>query len=277
MLRTISDTLGEDGLVARSAAAAAKATEATEPAAQAPEAPTGPLGELASPQAGSLGDAAILAIPLGATEQHGPHLPLSTDTDIAERLCRRLAAERPGVLVAPALPYGASDEHAGFPGTLSIGQEALELVVLQLARSAAATAPRVLLVNGHGGNAEPLHRAVARLRAEGLDVRAHSPRWDGDAHAGHVETSLQLALDPDRVRMEHATAGNGRPLAELMPLLRAGGVRAVDATGVLGDPTTAAAEDGHALWRTLESALAAAVEAWWPARPATAAPAGEPA
>ncbi|QIZ37963.1 creatininase family protein [Saccharopolyspora sp. ASAGF58] len=69
----------------------------------------------------------LLAVPLGATEQHGPHLPLGTDTTIAEELCRRLAQRMPKILVAPAIPYGSSGEHAGFPGTLSIGQEAMPL------------------------------------------------------------------------------------------------------------------------------------------------------
>jgi creatinine amidohydrolase len=74
----------------------------------------------------------VLAVPLGSTEQHGPHLPLSTDTDVAVALCRRLAAARPDVLVAPSLPYGSSGEHAGFAGTLSIGQAALEHVLVEL-------------------------------------------------------------------------------------------------------------------------------------------------
>src|SRR5205807_5160572 len=82
----------------------------------------------------------LLVVPLGSTEQHGPHLPLSTDTDIAVALAERLAARRPHVVVAPALPYGSSGEHAGFAGTLSIGQAALEHVVIELVRSADAFA-----------------------------------------------------------------------------------------------------------------------------------------
>src|SRR5215510_4694153 len=87
-------------------------------------------------EAGELAAAgAVLAIPIGATEQHGPHLPLSTDTDIAVVLCRRLASARPDVLLAPVVPYGSSGEHDGFAGTLSIGQPAIQLLVLELARS----------------------------------------------------------------------------------------------------------------------------------------------
>src|SRR5213076_493597 len=105
-------------------------------------------------------------------------------------------------VVAPALPYGSSGEHAGFPGTLSIGQQALEVVLVELVRS--TSFPRVLLVNAHGGNLEPVCRAVATLRAEGRDVRAWGPSWDGDAHAGRAETSVLLAL--------------GRPVGEERPV-----------------------------------------------------------
>lgn len=122
---------------------------------------------------------AILAVPVGATEQHGPHLPLSTDTDIALALCDRLASARPDVLVAPALAFGSSGEHAGFAGTLSIGQAATELVLLELGRSAAETFTRLLFVSAHGGNAAPVARAVARLRAESRAVEVFQPRWEG--------------------------------------------------------------------------------------------------
>lgn len=205
---------------------------------------------------------AILAVPLGSTEQHGPHLPLSTDTDIATGLCRRLAGAREDVLVAPALAYGSSGEHAGFAGTLSIGQAATELLVLELGRSATETFDRVLFVSAHGGNAEPVTRAVAELRAESRDVRVWMPTWQGDPHAGAAETSMMLSLAPEAVRMDRAAAGDTRPLALTMPLLRAGGVRAVSANGVLGDPTTATPAGGETLLTQLTAALVAEVDAW---------------
>jgi creatinine amidohydrolase len=221
------------------------------------------LADLTWPQVGQR-TGALLVVPLGATEQHGPHLPLSVDTDVAVALGRGLAARRADVLLAPALPYGSSGEHAGFPGTLSIGQEALELVVVELARSATDTCARVLFVSGHGGNAEPLGRAVARLRSEGRDVRAFAPQWDGDAHAGRAETGLALALDPGRVQLELAVAGDTRPLAAVLPELRTGGVRAVSPSGVLGDPTGADADEGKALLEQLIEDLTDAVRRWWP-------------
>ena len=205
---------------------------------------------------------AVLAIPLGSTEQHGPHLPLSVDTDIALALCERLAAARPQVLVAPAVAYGSSGEHAGFPGTLSIGQAAVELLVLELCRSAGDSVDRVLLVSGHGGNTEALTRALRTLHAESRDVRVFSPRWPGEPHAGRPETAMLLALSPDRVRMTLAARGEVRPLDQILPRLREGGVRAVSETGVLGDPTGADAAEGAALLAALAAELIAVVDGW---------------
>lgn len=217
------------------------------------------LGSLTSPAAGSRAGA-VLAVPIGSTEQHGPHLPLCTDTSVASALCARLAEAR-DVVVAPALPYGSSGEHEGFPGTLSIGQDALELVLLELCRSATLTFSRVLLVSGHGGNAVPLARAVERLRFEGRDVLAWSPSWSGDAHAGRTETSLALALGLP-VDVGAAEPGDVRPLRETLPLLMAGGVRAVSANGVLGDPRGASAAEGEALLRSLTEDLVGFADRW---------------
>jgi mycofactocin precursor peptide peptidase len=224
--------------------------------------PTGArLGALTWPEAaGHAG--AILAVPLGATEQHGPHLPLSTDTDIAVALCERLAAIRDDVLVAPAVAYGASGEHAGFAGTLSIGQDATELLVVELGRSAAQSFAHLLLVCAHGGNVEPVTRATRRLRAEGQDVHAFLPQWGGDAHAGRTETSLQLALGSDGTHPERAEPGNTGALRLLWPQLRAAGVRAVSDNGVLGDPTGASAAEGADLLAALSADLAEQVAAW---------------
>lgn len=215
------------------------------------------LAELTWPEVDA---ACLLVIPLGSTEQHGPHLPLSTDTDIAVRLATGLGSRRTDVLVAPALPYGASGEHAGFPGTLSLGQAALEVVLVELVRSADLTARRVLLLNGHGGNVAALHRALTILTAEGRDVRVWSPTWRGDAHAGRTETSAQLAMG--------ARVGPARPagvttaLAELLPQLERDGVRAVSANGVLGDASGASAEEGRALLDSALDDLVAFVESW---------------
>ena len=184
----------------------------------------------------------VLVVPLGATEQHGPHLPFTVDTEIAVALCERLAGHRE-VVIAPALPYGSSGEHSGFPGTLSIGQEATELLLVELVRSAEAFAG-VLLVCAHGGNAEPLRRAVGRLRGEGRNVAAWCPTGPSDdTHAGRVETSVMMALRPAAVRP--GSPGVTTPLPELIGELRASGVRAVSPSGVLGDPRRASVSEGR--------------------------------
>ncbi|HTU31917.1 MAG TPA: mycofactocin biosynthesis peptidyl-dipeptidase MftE [Solirubrobacteraceae bacterium] len=220
------------------------------------------LGALASVEVASVAaPPSLLAVPVGATEQHGPHLPLDTDTVIASALAARLGG---GAVIAPPLPYGSSGEHQGFPGTLSIGQEAVQTVLVELVRSATETFDRVLLVCAHGGNAEPVARAVARLRSERRDVRAWSPAsvWHGDAHAGHVETSVMLALRPETVALERAAAGNTAPLGSLIAPMRDGGVAAVSANGVLGDPTRASAAAGTELLERAVNALRAFVEEW---------------
>jgi creatinine amidohydrolase len=196
-----------------------------------------------------------LIVPLGSTEQHGPHLPLDTDTRIAEAVSRSVAVQlremtTPGVdqptwLVASAISYGASGEHESFPGTISIGLAALEHLLVEFGRSACSWAGRIVFVNGHGGNVAALSAATALLRDEGRDV-AWCPctAAGADAHAGHTETSVLLHLSPADVWVEESVVGNTAPLPELLPALRSGGVAAVSPGGVLGDATTASAAEG---------------------------------
>src|SRR5208282_2435184 len=118
--------------------------------------------------------------------------------------------------------------------------------VTELVRSARGWTRAVVLVTGHGGNADALAQVVRTARHEGDEVVVFAPRIaGGDAHAGRTETSLLLALAPQLVRHNEAVVGVTTPLRELDATLRAKGVRAVSPTGVLGDPTGASAEEGH--------------------------------
>ena len=212
------------------------------------------------------GAASTLIVPLGSTEQHGPHLPLDTDTRIAAAVSDDLASQLPAEsLVAPAIPYGASGEHQGFPGTISIGTEALTALLIEYGRSACDWADRLVFVNGHGGNLDALRAAVQLLRAEGRDAGWCSCSVAGaDAHAGHTETSVLLYLSPEVVRTEDAVPGNTEPLVDLLPRLRDGGVAAVSTSGVLGDPTTATAAAGKRIVADMVTDCIARVQRWSP-------------
>jgi creatinine amidohydrolase len=165
------------------------------------------------------------------------------------------------VALVPPLPIGASGEHADFPGTLSIGTDALASCLIELGRHASLHWPALLLVNGHGGNLAAVQTAVGRLRDEGRDCASwHAALPDGDSHAGRSETSIMLALAPDAVRLDAAERGDVRPLPSILPLLRAHGVRAVSANGVLGDPAGASAAEGRLLLTRLTDSLNAAIE-----------------
>ena len=205
----------------------------------------------------------LVVVPLGSLEQHGHHLPLGTDTAVAIAVAEAAAPRLDGALLAPALAYGASGEHEGFPGTVSLGTEALTGLLVEYGRSACRWAGRVLIVNGHGGNLDALRSACSLLRREGRDVG-----WftcgipGGDAHAGRTETALMLHVEPEWIRADRAVAGETESIATLLPRLRAQGVRAVSPTGVLGDPAGATAEEGAALLAALTRRFLAAAAAW---------------
>jgi creatinine amidohydrolase len=206
----------------------------------------------------------LLVLPVGSLEQHGPHLPLDTDSRVAVALAHGLADRLPDVVVAPVVPYGASGEHAGFPGTLSLNHQVLGDLVIELVRSARAAFMGVVVLSGHGGNAEGLARAEARCVADGEPVLFWFARSDGgDAHAGRTETSLMLAIDPSVVRLDQAQAGCTEPLGILLARLRAEGVRPVSSNGVLGDPTGATAAEGRTLLDSMTADLVSAVAARW--------------
>ena len=211
----------------------------------------------------------IVLIPVGSTEQHGPHLPLATDTLIAEELAGRAIHLTDGLMIGPTISVTASGEHAAFPGTLSIGVDVMTRVAVELVRSA-DWAAGVVFVNGHGGNHAAVSTAVATLTTEGRQALAWWPKWprraDGgphDLHAGRIETSLMLAIDPGLVRFELAVAGPDATMEEL----RSNGVRAVSSSGVLGDPTGASGREGDRFIADFVDDLVHEIEKWRPIDP----------
>jgi creatinine amidohydrolase len=204
----------------------------------------------------------IVLLPLGSFEQHGPHLPLDTDSIIIDSVISQALCDKQinadAFVVAPTVAISASDEHAGFPGTLSTGTEPLVQSVVAICRSASWSLG-VCIVNGHGGNADALARISSALTYEKI---AHSiwslPSYDGaDMHAGRTETSVMLHVAPDKVqtdRIERGTIGDASDLVEQM---RTSGVAGVSKNGVLGDPTTATKEHGVAVMNLYSTSLAA--------------------
>jgi creatinine amidohydrolase len=203
----------------------------------------------------------IVLLPFGALEQHGPHLPLGTDTATAVTVARELA-ERLDAVLLPPVHYGDTWNNAGYPGTVSLSPATVTAIAVDIGRSLAAAGARALvIVNGDWGNRTPLYGAVRTLRTEGaiaaiaLDypgmdeaieaVRESAGAAPGLNHAEEVETSIILAIDPSLVHTDRYVSCypsfpsdfGTRPmqLHEFSP------------SGVFGDPAPATAEKGRAI------------------------------
>jgi creatinine amidohydrolase len=162
---------------------------------------------------GAIRRARVGLLPVGAVEQHGPHLPLGTDGYIASHIAREVA-ESDDRLLLPGIRVGVSEEHRQFWGTLAVSPDALRDDVIAVSRSIASHGlERIVFVNGHGSNSAPLEEAARRLRTEGVYGfvfdwwRSIGPALaelfpDPTAHAGSVETSIMLAIRPDTVRRD---------------------------------------------------------------------------
>ncbi len=207
----------------------------------------------------------MLAVPLGACEQHGPHLPLDTDTRIAVALAEGLAARRGDVVVGPAVAYGSSGEHQAHPGTLSLGPVVMEELVVELVRSAKHWAR-----GGAGG----LARGEQRRAGAGGAAAAHGGSGGGVVGAAGAGRGRARGADGDvaaagpgpRGGAGGRGGGRGRAAAGRAAARAArAGVRAVAENGVLGDPRGATAAEGHALLAALTDDLAAAAAALPPA------------
>ena len=231
------------------------------------------LGELSWPEAQRhLEEIDIALLPVGATEQHGPHLPLDTDSFDALHLSREVASsiDDPKPIVLPLIPYGISYHHMDFCGTISITNETLTRLVYEIGMSAAQHGiKKFIIINGHGGNTPSLKNAAHMINRDAgiftcVDTGETSDvdveriiETPNDAHAGEIETSTSLALRPDFVHMEEAEAFIPDFSSRYLDFSSSRSVEwytrteKISANGVLGDPTKASKEKGEMIWRIM--------------------------
>jgi creatinine amidohydrolase len=215
------------------------------------------------------GEGEVGLVPVGATEQHGPHLPTGTDTIIATAFCDR-ASMRTGAPVLPAIAVACSYGHGTIiPGTLSLTPQLLAAVAVQYAEWAATSGlTRLIFVNAHFGNAASLGTATDHLRLFRPDLRVAVADWwtldpevgaetiaDGDdVHSGRAETSVMLALAPHLVDLGRAVTADD---ADRTPgLVFRYTAPALSTNGVTGRPSEATAELGSLLVERTVTALA---------------------
>ena len=228
--------------------------------------------------AAAAGPERVAVLPVGAVEQHGPHLPLGTDTMLAEVMATRIAERTrvAEVVLLPAQSIGASEEHHDFPGTIVLEPELLIATLLAVGRSVAtAGIGKLVFLNAHGGNVPALQIACRRLRVRhdlfalaagwmALGVPERGPGEDrgDDVHAGFLETAAMLHLRPDLVNMDRAEnfVSTARAVAESNEALRLLGpittgwtARDLHPSGAAGNAAAATAEAGR---RIVEHAAA---------------------
>jgi creatinine amidohydrolase/Fe(II)-dependent formamide hydrolase-like protein len=240
------------------------------------------LGELTWPAAQRRFQETDLALlPVGAIEQHGPHLPLDTDAFDADYLCRAVAerCSDPKPLVLPLLPYGVSYHHDDFAGTISIDPRTLSRLVHEIGLAVARHGTtKLVIVNGHGGNAPALHFAAQLINRDAhiftcvdtgetsdvdVDALATTPN---DVHAGEIETSTSLALRPGLVDMDQACKFVPRSSSRYLDFSSKRSVEwyahvaRISPSGVLGDPTAATRGKGLKMWELMIEHLLGLIE-----------------
>jgi creatinine amidohydrolase len=233
------------------------------------------LANLASPDVRALPFERLAVVaPLGAFEQHGPHLPLTTDTDIVTAIADAVeSAMADRVLMLPTLWLGHSTHHMHFPGTLDVRQMHYIAMIQDLCRSILSMgATKIFLLNGHGGNDIPVRTAMREVKTElagraGIHV-LYAAYWmlaaasireiresepGGVGHACEMETSLMLHLHPDRVRMElarrdgpkHTSPYRKADMQYAKPVYSVNEFHEISESGVVGHPDLATAEKGR--------------------------------
>jgi creatinine amidohydrolase/Fe(II)-dependent formamide hydrolase-like protein len=240
------------------------------------------LGELSWPAAERrLQEVDVALLPVGAIEQHGPHLPLDTDAFDADYLARRVAeaCSDPKPLVLPLVPYGVSYHHDDFPGTISVSNESLSRLIYDIGMSCARNGvTKLVIINGHGGNTATLQFAAQMINrdaniftcvdtGESSDVDlAEYCSTKNDVHAGEIETATSLAIRPDLVDMDAAEAFVPSFSSRYLDFTTKRSVEwyartaRLSPSGVLGDPTRATAEQGEKIWRIMVANLVELVE-----------------
>jgi creatinine amidohydrolase len=248
---------------------------------------TSRLAHLTREQAGERIPASIVILPTAAIEQHGPHLPLDTDSCIVENIVERAAAsiDLP-VLWAPVVVYGASHHHFPFPGVMSLASETFGATVRDLLRSLAKSgAQRVYILNGHGGNDEMI-RLIAREEAraltmaigaasywslaweELLELHAHTELGPLPGHAGAFETSIMLTLRPNSVRTDLLSSWEQAPTSSIWPVGSRGTIERPDGplergNGMSDDAMAASVEWGNKLLDIAASSVAKTLQEFY--------------
>ena len=220
-----------------------------------------------------IAEGVLATLAIGACEQHGPHMALTTDTDMAHGLARRLADALAGLLLPP-VGYGDAWNNDAFPGTISLSPATLTAVIDDIGTALLRMGVRGLVtVNGHFGNRAPIARAADTLESRGLPVLTLDypgleplaarlcdtpPAGHGFMHADEFETSVMLALAPAAVQMDRAAAA----YPSFPPDFASRQLRDFNPTGVFGDPRPATAAKGRAFLDGLAATSLDAIAVW---------------
>jgi len=244
--------------------------------------PSWSLAQLTWPEAETrFREVDVALLPVGAIEQHGPHLPLDTDAFDAEYLAQAVAGacSDPKPLVLPLVPYGVSYHHEDFRGTIGIAPDTLSQIIYDIGMSSARHGiTKLVIINGHGGNGPALHFAAQKINRDAhiftcvdtgetsdpdVNALAETPN---DVHAGEIETSTTLAVRPEQVRMDRIRRFVPEFSSRYLNFTSKRSVEwyaytaRLSATGVLGDPTKATSEKGEQMWALMIRHLVAFVE-----------------